>query len=100
MATTRTYDERISELRKRQEQLKAQEQALKKRQSEEERKKRTRRLIEMGGIIESVLGRSTVDDDKLRLLNFLKMQEKNGHFFTKAMNADSSVKEVSGTEEA
>jgi len=72
MATTKSYDERIADIQKRQEQLKAQEKALKKRQSEEMRKKRTRRLIELGGIVESVLGRETVDEDKMRFLNFLK----------------------------
>ncbi|SDW15429.1 Conjugal transfer protein TraD [Lachnospiraceae bacterium KHCPX20] len=82
----RSYEERLSELQKKQEQLKAQERALKKRQSEDERKRRTRRLIELGGIVESVLGRPTTDDDKLRLMNFLKKQERNGSFFTKAMN--------------
>jgi len=60
--------------------------ALIKKQNKEERKKRTKRLIELGGIIESVLGRPTVDEDKIRLLNFLKKQETNGKYFTKAMN--------------
>ena len=69
--TQRTYDERIDELRKKQEQLKAQERDLMKRQSADERKKRTRRLIELGGIVESVLGRPTADEDKIRFLNFL-----------------------------
>lgn len=86
---TRNYDERIADLQKRQEQLKAQEKALKKRQSEEERRKRTRRLIELGGIVESVLGRPTTDDDKIRLMNFLKKQESNGKYFTRAMNTDA-----------
>ena len=87
---TRNYDERIADLQKRQEQLKAQEKALKKRQSEEERKKRTRRLIELGATVESVLERPTTDEDKIRLLNFLKKQESNGKYFTKAMNADAA----------
>ncbi|MBR4946938.1 MAG: conjugal transfer protein TraD [Clostridiales bacterium] len=82
----RTYDERIAELQKKRDQLKEQEKALIKRQNAEERKKRTRRLIELGGIVESVLGRPTVDEDKIRFLNFLKKQENNGKFFTKAMN--------------
>ena len=43
--TQKTYDERLEELVRRQEQLKAQERALRKRQSDEARKKRTRRLI-------------------------------------------------------
>ena len=89
----RTYDERIDELRKKQEQLKAQERDLKKRQSADGRKKRTRRLIELGGIVESVLGRPTVDEDKIRFLNFLKRQETNGNFFTKAMNGKDQKSE-------
>ena len=84
----KSYDERLNELLKKQEQLKAQEKALRKRQSEEERKKRTRRLIELGGIVESVLGRPTTDQDKVRFMYFLKLQEKNGGFFSKAMNDD------------
>ena len=87
--TTRSYDERIDELRKRREQLKAQERDLMKRHNAEERKKRTRRLIELGGIVESVLGRPTTDRDKVRLLYFLKLQEQRGGFFSQAMNDDS-----------
>ena len=55
---------------------------------EKERKKRTRRLIEIGGIAESVLGREFIDEDKLRFLQFLQKQEQNGKFFTRAMNPD------------
>ena len=82
----RTYVERIDELAKKMEQLEAQKKALEQKQKEEERRKRTKRLIELGGIVESVLGRPTVDDDKARLLNFLNRQEVKGNFFTKAMN--------------
>lgn len=92
MMAKRSYDERIVELQKKQEQLKAQEKALKRRQYTEEHKKRTRRLIELGGIIESVLGRPTTDEDKIKLLNFLKRQEMNGNYFTRAMNAESTAK--------
>lgn len=82
----KSYEDRIAEIQKKQEQLEAQKRALQKKQSEEDRKKRTRRLIELGGIVESVLGRPTTDEDKIQLLNFLNRQEKNGYFFTKAMN--------------
>ena len=92
--TTRSYDERIDELRKKREQLKAQERDLTKRHNAEERKKRTRRLIELGGIVESVLGRPTTDQDKVRLLYFLKLQEQRGGFFSQAMNDDSIGGEV------
>ena len=88
----KSYDERIAEINKKQEQLKAQEKAIKKRQSEKERKKRTRRLIELGGIVEAVLNRTTTDDDKIRFMNFLKKQESNGNFFSKAMN-DTAMKD-------
>ena len=87
--STRSYDERIDELRKKREQLKAQERDLTKRHNAEERKKRTRRLIELGGIVESVLGRPTTDQDKVRLLYFLRLQEQRGGFFSQAMNDDS-----------
>ena len=85
----KSYDERIDELIKKQEQLKAQERDLRKRQAADERKKRTRRLIELGGIVESVLGRPTTDQDKVRLMYFLRLQEKNGSFLSKAMNDES-----------
>ena len=88
----KSYDERLSEIAKKKEQLDAQEKAIKKRQSEDERKKRTRRLIEMGGIVESVLGRSTTDDDKIRFMNFLNKQESNGKFFSKAMKDRKSTR--------
>ena len=93
----KTYDERLEVLVRRQEQLKTRERAMRKKHAEEERKKRTRRLIELGGIVESVLGRDTTEEDTMRLLNFLKRQETNGRFFTKAMNAG---REESGEAEA
>ena len=54
-------------------------------------KKKLRQLdihnkIVMGGVIRSVLGRDFEEGDDRRLLFFLKMQERNGHYFTKAMN--------------
>ena len=84
----KSFDEKIEENLKKQAQLKAQERDLRKRHSEEERKKRTRRLIELGGIVESVLGRPTTDQDKVRFQYFLKLQEQRGGFFSKAMNED------------
>lgn len=89
----RSYDERIAELQKKQEQLKAQEKELKKRQSEDERKARTKRLVEMGGIVSHVLGRDLTDDDKTKFLKFLEMQERNGKYFSRAMNAELVKKE-------
>ena len=84
----KSFDEKIEENLKKQAQLKAQERDLRKRHSEEERKKRTRRLIEIGGITESVLGRPLTDQDKVRFAYFLRLQEQRGGFFSKAMNED------------
>lgn len=36
--------------------------------------------------MESVLNRPTTEEDKIKLMEFLKKQERNGNFFTKAMN--------------
>ena len=87
----KSYDERLDEIRRKKEQLQARERDIIKRKSEEDRKKRTKRLIELGGIIESVLGRATTDEDKIRLLNFLKKQETNGKFFSNAMNDGAKI---------
>lgn len=85
----KTIEERIANLQKRQEQLKAQEKALKAKQSLAERKARTKRLIEIGGAVESVLGRAIEKQDLPKLIGFLKQQEERGGYFTKAMNAPS-----------
>ena len=62
----KSYEERIADLQKKQSQLKARENALKKKQAADEAKKRSHRLIELGAIIESVLGRSTTEEDKCK----------------------------------
>ena len=85
----KSYDEKLEEILKKKAQLEAQEKAIKKRKSEDER-----RLIELGGIVESVLGRDTTEEDKIRFLNFLKKQEVNGKFFSKAMNNSSVTDET------
>jgi len=89
----KTYEERKANIQKRIDQLQEEERNLDRKHKEEERKKRTRRLIEMGGIVESVLGRPTTDEDKVRLENFLKMQERNGSYFSRAMNAGATQPE-------
>ncbi len=85
------YNDQIHRLETKIEQLKAREKALKQRHPAEERKKRTRRLIELGGIVEAVLGRPTTDEDKKRFMEFLQKQERNGKFFSRAMNDAATV---------
>lgn len=62
MANRRTTEEQLEALSKKQEQMKAQEKALKKRLSEENRKARTRRLIKIGAEVESVYGKAIEED--------------------------------------
>ena len=90
--STRTLEERIQEKNLRAQKLieqakkaEAQAKQLAKRQQAEERKKRTHRLIEVGAAVESVLETPIEEDDLPRLIAFLKKQEANGKFFTKAM---------------
>lgn len=59
---TKSIEERIGELKKRQNQLKAQERKLKARVSERERKARTKRLIETGAVLEKKTGIQLADE--------------------------------------
>ena len=93
MASKRTLEERINEKNEMMEkalekarQYEAQVKQLEKQQKEADRKARTKRLIQIGAIVEKELGR--VDDDFRRLSYFLKMQERNGKYFSKAMEKD------------
>ncbi len=88
----RSIEERIAELQKRQEQLKAKKKALKAKQAQAERKARTKRLIEIGGAVESVLGYPITKDDLPKLIVFLKQQEDRGNFFSKAMGVPPKQK--------
>lgn len=92
MASRKDIGERIQDIQERMRQLKQQEAELKKRQSAEERKQRTKRLIEVGGAVESVLRESLGEDDgKITkedlpaLISFLKQQEERGSYFSKAI---------------
>ena len=54
LATSRTYEERIEALEKKQEQLKAQKKALQAKIRTQERKARTKHLIEVGAEVERI----------------------------------------------
>ena len=90
--STKTLEERIQEKNLRAQKLmeeakkvEAQRKLLEKRQQAEERKKRTHRLIQIGAAVESVLDTPIEEEDIPRLIAFLKKQEANGKFFSKAM---------------
>ena len=86
--------EKISKLQENQKQLKAQEKALKAKQAQQERKIRTKRLIEVGAAVESVLGRPIEKEDLPNLIAFLKLQEQRGNFFSKAMQQAMHEKQL------
>ena len=100
--STKTYEERILALEKKEQEsieatkkLIAQRKELEKRKKAEESKKRTHRLCQIGGAVESVLGSAIEEEDIPKLVGFLKRQEANGKFFSKAMQKET----VTNTEE-
>ena len=93
--STKSYEERMLQLEKREQeslekakQYAAQKRELEKRKKAEESKKRTHRLCQIGGAVESVLGCPIEEEDLPKLIGFLKRQEKNGKFFSKAMQKE------------
>ena len=93
--STKTYEERIRALEKKEQEsieatkkLIAQRKELEKRKKAEESKKRTHRLCQIGGTVESVLGCPIEEEDLPKLIGFLKRQETNGKFFSKAMQKE------------
>ncbi|NSF91216.1 MULTISPECIES: relaxasome subunit MobC [Lachnospiraceae] len=91
----KTYEERIRALEKKEQEsieatkkLIAQRKELEKRKKAEESKKRTHRLCQIGGAVESVLGCPIEKEDLPKLIGFLKRQETNGKFFSKAMQKE------------
>ena len=94
--STKSYEERMLQLEKREQeslekakQYAAQKRELEKRKKAEESKKRTHRLCQIGGAVESVLGCPIEEEDLPKLIGFLKRQETNGKFFSKAMQKES-----------
>ena len=93
--STKTYEERIRALEKKEQEsieatkkLVAQRKELEKRKKAEESRKRTHRLCQIGGAVESVLGCPIEEEDLPKLIGFLKRQETNGKFFSKAMQKE------------
>ena len=100
--STKSYEERMLQLEKREQeslekakQYAAQKRELEKRKKAEESKRRTHRLCQIGGAVESVLGSVIEEEDIPKLVGFLKRQEANGKFFSKAMQKEP----VANTEE-
>lgn len=80
-----TRKKKEQESLKKAKQYSAQKKALDRQLKEVERKKRTNRLCQVGGAVESVLGKAIEVEDIPKLIEFLNKQESNGGFFSKAM---------------
>ena len=97
--STKTYEERIRALEKKEQEsieatkkLIAQRKELEKRKKAEESKKRTHRLCQIGGAVESVLGCPIEEEDLPKLIGFLKRQETNGKVVSKAMQKEATYR--------
>ena len=93
MGVKKPYEERIAELEAREDQLKRQKQELKAAWRQDERKKRNKRLVNCGLAVREVLGRELTDEDAILLEEFLRKQERNGYYFTRAMNPEEKTEE-------
>lgn len=50
-----------------------------------------------GGAVESVLGRPIEEDELPKLITFLQRQERNGKYFSKAMQAENVTDPVTNS---
>lgn len=88
---------KIDELDKKIEQLKARKQALIAREKEQERKERTRRLIQIGAIVESRLNLTLEETEKLcdYLHEFPQIFDKVKSYINKELQVNVTIKEFS-----
>lgn len=93
MAKRRSTKEQLDELVVKQEQMKEKEKALKKRLALEERNARTKRLIEVGAVVENVYGKPITKEMLPLLRKFLLDQESRGSFFSKAFEKEDDTNE-------
>lgn len=80
-------DRQIAELEKKTKKLQTDRNEKLREKKREERKARTHRLIQLGAVIENVLGRPITDDDIPKLLDLLRfLEDEDEHYFSEAMN--------------
>ena len=99
----RSYEERLSELQEKEKaalemarKYQERKKKLERQKKDEDAKKRTHRLIEVGASVESVLGCPIEKEDLPKLIAFLKKQETNGKYFSKAMGKTDEVTAENG----
>ena len=94
--TTKTYEERIQIIDQKEQELsetlrqyQAKKKQLESAKRKDDERKRVHRLIPIGAVVEKVLGRPIENEDLPKLERFLRMQERNGNYFSNAMNQES-----------
>lgn len=90
MAKRKTTSEMIEAKAQKISELEAQKKHLEARKREEDRKARTKRLIEVGAEVESVLGCPIEREDLPKLRRFLQDQEARGRYFSRAMDREDA----------
>ena len=86
-----TQEDRIERLNRQIAELEKKKKEVLRNISTEQRKQRTRRLIQAGAIVESVMNRPLEEADLPKLQSFLWRQERNGRYFSKAMDKDGGT---------
>ena len=86
MRKRRSIHERREEIKAQIEKLQAKEKELAVRDKAQERKARTKRLIEIGAVVEKVYGKAIVKELLPYLEKFLVGQNERGNYFSNALD--------------
>ena len=90
----KTVEERNADLKDLREQIKKMQnkaREMAKRNKVQERKERTKRLIEIGAVVESVYGQAIVNELLPYLQKFLEGQNERGNYFSKALDEGRKI---------
>lgn len=87
-----TAKEQLARLAEQKKQIAAKERAIRARENVKERKARAHRLIQIGGIVESVFGGAVEGEPMLKALEeFLREQDRRGKYFSDALRAAENL---------
>lgn len=84
-------DQKEQELAEKLKQYQAKKKQLESTKRKDDERKRVHRLIPIGAVVEKVLGRPIENEELPKLERFLRMQERNGNYFSNAMNQDNNT---------
>lgn len=83
---TNALEQKLEQLKNKEKNLKEQRKKLLQKKKEQQLKKSQKIFLKIGKEIEKTLGRELQNEDVILFTEFLKKQEINGKFFTRAMN--------------